>query len=79
MRNDKSNARLGVVASKKILPSAVQRNHFKRVIREAFRQHSIKTKQIDLVVMARSADLKHSQPNDLDTLFRRVQIKCASL
>jgi ribonuclease P protein component len=78
VRNGKKNARLGIVASKRILPGAAQRNRIKRVIREAFRQHSIKTQQIDLVVMVRGVDTHSSQSEDLKTLFTRVEDKCAS-
>ena len=72
------NARLGIIASKRILPGAVQRNRVKRVIREVFRQHSIKAQQIDLVVMVRGVDTKASQSEDLKTLFTRIEDKCAS-
>jgi ribonuclease P protein component len=77
--NGKKNARLGIVASKRILPGAVQRNRFKRMIREAFRQHSIKTQQLDLVVMVKSSDTQALQSEGLITLFGRIEDKCASL
>jgi len=70
--NDKPNARLGIIASKRIFPRAIQRNHIKRVVREVFRQHSIKAEQIDLVVMARRSDANVLHHNDLKELFNRV-------
>lgn len=79
VRNGKQNARLGIIASKRNLPGATQRNRVKRAIREAFRRHSIKTQHIDLVVMFRCADLQAVQGEDLETLFRRVENRCASL
>ena len=79
VRNVKTNARLGIVASKRIHPGAVQRNRVKRQIREAFRQHSIKCQLIDLVVMVRGIDPQSSQSKDLNTLFSRIENKCASL
>ena len=70
--NDKLNARLGIIVSKRTFPQAVQRNRVKRMVREVFRQHSVKTKQIDLVVMARSKGALFSQPSDLKALFSRI-------
>ena len=77
--NGKNNARLGIVASKRILPGAVQRNRVKRAIREAFRQHTIKARQIDMIVMVRSGDLQVRKIADLEMLFNRVEDRCASL
>ena len=79
VRNGKNNARLGIIASKKILPGAVQRNRVKRLIREAFRQHSIKFQLIDLVVMVRGVETQASQNKDLNALFNRIEEKCVSL
>lgn len=79
VRNNKKNARLGIIASKRKLPGAVQRNHFKRVIREVFRQHSIKTHQVDIVVLVKCADSQPVQSEYLKMLFSRVEIRCASL
>ncbi|MGC2049477.1 MAG: ribonuclease P protein component [Gallionella sp.] len=79
VHNGTKNARLGIIASKRILSGAVQRNRVKRLIREAFRQHSIKFKLIDLVVMVKGVDTLASQSKDLNTLFSRIEEKCASL
>jgi ribonuclease P protein component len=81
IRNGNGNARLGIVASKKILPRAVDRNRFKRVIREAFRQHNIKSKNLDMVVMVRHACTQETgvQTNNLETLFSRVEYRCVEL
>lgn len=37
VRNQKSFARLGIIAAKRIAPHAVTRNYLKRLIRESFR------------------------------------------
>lgn len=79
VRNGKQNARLGIIAGKRTLPGAVQRNRVKRTIREVFRRHSIKAQQIDLVVMVRCSDPQAVQGEDLEMLFRRVENRCASL
>lgn len=80
-RNSRENAKLGIIASKKTLPSAVDRNRIKRIIREAFRQHNIKTLKLDLVVMVRrSYPLEsNAQAVSLETLFGRVENRCAEL
>jgi len=71
--NGKQNARLGIVASKRIFPGAVQRNRIKRLIREVFRQHSIKSKHIDLVVMQRNTDTQALLRMSLHSLFTRIE------
>lgn len=80
-RNIKDNARLGIIASKKILPHSVDRNRIKRVIREVFRQHSIKTHKLDVVVMVRGACAQEPdmRGDNLETLFSRVENRCVEL
>lgn len=81
VRNGKRNARLGMVVAKKTLSGAADRNHVKRIIREAFRQHSIKQCKLDVVVMARRAYPQESgaQAGNLKMLFSRVENRCAEL
>lgn len=45
--------RLGLVIAKKHLRRAVDRNHFKRLIRESFRHHQHTLLGIDIIVMSR--------------------------
>jgi ribonuclease P protein component len=78
-RNNNNNARLGIVASKRTLPHATDRNRIKRVIREVFRQHRIKVRHLDLVVMVRRACAEGAPGKGLETLFNRVESKCAEL
>ena len=80
-RNDKKNARLGIIVGKKTLSGAADRNCVKRIIREAFRQHNIKLCKLDLVVMVRRAySIKCStQAGDLKMLFSRIENRCAEL
>ncbi len=51
----------------------------KRVIREVFRQHSIKLCGLDLVVMLRRNDPQEGgmQVGNLKMLFNRVESRCA--
>lgn len=79
LHNGKKHARLGIIASKRTLPDAAQRNRVKRTIREAFRRHSIKALQLDLVVLARRADTQAVHGKELEALFSRLENRCASL
>lgn len=50
--NHLSVSRLGIIIAKKQIPKAVARNHYKRLIKESFRQSEIvRAKQHDVVVM----------------------------
>lgn len=78
IRNAGVNARLGVVASKKILASSVARNRIKRIIREVFRHHSINRCTLDIVVMVKRVDSQEvdAQGESLKMLFGRVESRC---
>ena len=80
VRNEENNARLGIIASKKTLPSATDRNSIKRIIRETFRQHNIKARKVDLVVMVRAAYPQeiNAKAKSLEMLFSKIQNKCAT-
>ena len=84
MRNGLNNARLGIIASKKSLPHAADRNRTKRMIRETFRQHAIKILPLDMVVVMKSASTQTrgvqtqgTRSDSLKTLFCRVEKRCA--
>lgn len=79
VRNSKKNARLGIIVGKKTLPKAVSRNRIKRIIRETFRRHSIKSSKLDVVVMVRQAYSPKvgTQVDNLEMLFSQVKNRCA--
>jgi ribonuclease P protein component len=79
VRNFGNNARLGIVASKKTLPGATERNRVKRAIREAFRHHNVKVCQLDLVVMVRRdySSKIDMRIDNLERLFSQVEHRCA--
>jgi len=79
VRNNKNNARIGIITSKKIIPGATQRNHAKRAIREIFRQHIIKSQRVDMVVMVKCAISQAAQFDELKKMFSQVKNRCASL
>lgn len=51
--NEEKQARLGMVVAKRHIKHAVKRNRVKRLIRECFRQHTIKQKPVDIVILLR--------------------------
>lgn len=77
--NNLQLARLGIVAAKRLMPRAVDRNLAKRQIRQLFRVHKIKFVGIDLVVMVRNTEPldKAVKINGLSKLFSRVITRCA--
>jgi ribonuclease P protein component len=46
-------SRIGTALSRRHVPSAVERNRIKRIVRETFRRHAVKGAVIDCVVMVR--------------------------
>lgn len=56
-RSPQPTARIGLIAAKKHLKHAVDRNRFKRITRESFRLHQQQLTGIELIVMARSGAL----------------------
>ncbi|MGA9665537.1 MAG: ribonuclease P protein component [Gallionella sp.] len=79
IQNVKSVARLGIIASKKLLPKATDRNRVKRIIRETFRHHNIRDRSLDLVVMARFVHFpkKVELGCSLENLLSRIERRCA--
>ena len=75
--NYHKNARLGIIASKRTLPGAVERNRIKRVIRETFRQNTIKLRKLDLVVIVRCNPYQNqiidTHIDYLERLFSQVE------
>ena len=47
-------SRFGIALARRQAPSAVQRNRFKRALREAFRRHPVKRSGLDMVVTVRA-------------------------
>jgi ribonuclease P protein component len=77
--NQGKSARLGIIASKKCMHKAVERNANKRLVREVFRAHAIKCQKLDLVVLIRqtSAQTFENQRVELSNLFNRLEARCA--
>ncbi|MEE4660191.1 MAG: ribonuclease P protein component [Halieaceae bacterium] len=52
-RNQLNHSRLGIIVAKKNVRLAVNRNRFKRVTRETFRNLESREENLDVIVMAR--------------------------
>ncbi|HUQ28802.1 MAG TPA: ribonuclease P protein component [Usitatibacter sp.] len=48
-----STARLGIAVTRRLVPLAVERNRFKRLVRDVFRHHQVKGRGLDCVVALR--------------------------
>ena len=80
MSNQKLNARLGIIVSKKFQPSAVKRNYLKRVIRNVFRTHNVKRLNLDLVILQKQVNYVDIdlQIMHLNILLTRVEKNCVN-
>lgn len=58
--NQLASARLGIVIKKENMKLAVQRNRYRRWVRESFRKHQESLKGLDIIVIIRS----ECSPND---------------
>ncbi|MGQ0751019.1 MAG: ribonuclease P protein component [Betaproteobacteria bacterium] len=52
--NERDSARLGIVAARKAIRRAIDRNTSKRLVREAFRRHEAGLAGFDVVVLCRT-------------------------
>lgn len=66
--NQLSGPRLGVIVSKKNVPSAASRNRLKRIARESFRTHKDIIKTFDVVVICK----KKSATTLNQNLFKKL-------
>jgi ribonuclease P protein component len=47
-------SRLGIALTRRLVPSSLERNRIKRMVREAFRRHEVRDAGLDCVVTLRS-------------------------
>ena len=74
-----ANTRLGLIVAKKHIPTAVQRNRLKRLIRTSFRSLEPFPRHLDLVVLVRKGADKIQNRQafaQLNTLWADVALKC---
>ncbi|GJM11979.1 MAG: ribonuclease P protein component [Pseudohongiella sp.] len=77
-RNNRPNARIGLVIAKKNVALAVQRNRIKRQLRNTFRHNSELLGELDLVVLARKdADKLNNEElrQTIDSLYQDLNGK----
>lgn len=55
-------SRIGVALTRRVAPTSLLRNRLKRVVREAFRRHPVKTAGLDLVVALRERIAPGAEP-----------------
>ena len=48
-----AHARLGIALTRRLVPSALGRNRLKRIVRETFRRHAVKSGGFDCVITLR--------------------------
>ena len=48
-------SRLGIALTRRLIPSSVERNRVRRIVREVFRRHAVKGAGVDCVVAMRAA------------------------
>jgi len=74
-KNSRDNPRIGIIISKKVHKLAVQRNLFKRRIREIFRTHKSKINQnIDILIIAKNDATNASYQTLLNDFSRSLHI-----
>jgi len=73
---DSVSARMGLIAAKKHLRHAVQRNAFKRIARESFRHNQHNIAPVELIIMARSGAAQAS-PTELRAAFDQAWTRLA--
>lgn len=74
-RNNQLYSRLGIILNKRHMRHAVDRNLFRRVIRESFRYQKESLKGLDIIVLVRAAWInkdKRILRNDIDHLWQAL-------
>lgn len=79
--NDRQDSRLGLAIARKAVPTAVQRNRVKRVIRDYFRQHWPEISGYDCVFFAQPAAATATRQQircALIDLWQQVRARCGT-
>ncbi len=71
-------ARLGVSVSKRVIPTAVQRNSIKRMVRECFRQQDRQGVMRDVVIRLRKPLGKQDRATAQAALFETLSLALAA-
>jgi ribonuclease P protein component len=71
-------SRLGIALTRRMVPAASERNFLKRLVREVFRRHELKTRGLDCVVALRKPFDASAAPalrEELRSLFDQLVIR----
>ena len=71
-------SRLGIALTRRMVPLASQRNFLKRLVREVFRRHEVKSRGIDCVVALRKPFEESAAPalrDELRNLFDQLALR----
>ena len=71
-------SRLGIALTRRMVPLASQRNFLKRLVRETFRRHQVKSRGIDCVVALRKPFDPAAAPalrDELRSLFDQLALR----
>lgn len=75
--NQQKYPRLGIIVNTHYIKRAVDRNQFKRIIRESFRHHKENLKALDIVVIIRSEWVSENAGilrNNIDNLWNLMAL-----
>lgn len=75
LTNQHKSARLGLVVAKKKIPLAVQRNSFKRTIKEEFRKNKNNLRKMDIIILAKENKkkiIKKELRKEIEILFQQL-------
>lgn len=70
--NQGSEARLGLIVAKRVLPRAADRNRVKRLLRESFRRRAAGLPKVDVVVQALKPEALTQLPETFEKALDRV-------
>jgi len=73
-KSETEDTRIGFAISKKKLPLAKDRNHFRRIARESFRYHLFNQFAVDIVIIA-YADAQNLDNTTLFNAFEKTWLK----
>ena len=79
--SNKPFARLGLAIAKKHIKKATARNRIKRLVRESFRHHQDKLKNVDIIVLTRndiSTQTNKQLLEKLSVIWQRMSEQCES-
>jgi ribonuclease P protein component len=76
--NKEGCARLGITISKRVVPTAAQRNSIKRLVRECFRHQNRQGIERDVVIRLRKPLCKQERVDAKAALFQTLSMALAS-